>query len=125
MAFQKSYKFLRLFPLSQYDLPTHSKGMLALPSQKPTLLRPRFDTRNSIVIPPTPRPHAVTTRSSMFFSSTQAQTQQSSSSMSAEQLDKNHEVDYTRPDLITLVFSDVGILTPDGISSFLVGVFAD
>ncbi|KAG9010703.1 translation initiation factor eIF-2B subunit alpha [Tulasnella sp. JGI-2019a] len=120
-ALAESYKFLRLFPLSQYDLPTHNPGMLALPSQKPTLLRPRFDSRNNTTImPTTPRPHAVTTRSSMFFSSTQE-----SSTMSAEQLDKNPEVDYTRPDLITLVFSDVGILTPDGISSFLVGVFAD
>jgi len=45
--------------------------------------------------------------------------------MSQEQIRKNPDVDYTRPDLITLVFSDVGVLTPDGVSSFLVGVFAD
>jgi hypothetical protein len=29
-----------------------------------------------------------------------------------------------RPDLITLVFSDVGSLTPEGVSQYLVGMFA-
>ena len=45
--------------------------------------------------------------------------------MTLDQLANNPEVDYTRPDLITLVFSDVGILTPSGVSQFLVGIFAD
>lgn len=63
--------------------------------------------------------------------------------MSDDQLDRNPGVDYTkyphsllelhssdsfkkhdRPDLITLVFSDIGILTPDGVSQYLVGMFA-
>ncbi len=30
----------------------------------------------------------------------------------------------TRPDLISLVFSDVGSLTPEGVSQYLVGMFA-
>jgi len=34
------------------------------------------------------------------------------------------EVDYTQPDLITLVISDVGVLTPSGVSQYLVGMFA-
>jgi len=29
-----------------------------------------------------------------------------------------------RPDLISLVISDVGILTPEGVSHYLVGMFA-
>ena len=29
-----------------------------------------------------------------------------------------------RPDLISLVFSDVGVLTPEGVSQYLVGMFA-
>ncbi len=45
--------------------------------------------------------------------------------MTPEQLANNPEVDYTRPDLISLVFSDVGILTPSGISQYLVNIFAD
>ncbi|KAK7054921.1 translation initiation factor eIF-2B subunit alpha [Paramarasmius palmivorus] len=36
----------------------------------------------------------------------------------------NPDVDYTRPDLISLVFSDVGSLTPEGVSQYLVGMFA-
>ncbi len=67
--------------------------------------------------------------------------------MSQEQIAKNPGVDYTRwgrkpcftlfpdvfltpsvvansPDLISLVFSDVGILTPEGVSQYLVGMFA-
>jgi len=34
------------------------------------------------------------------------------------------EVDYTRPELINLVISDVGVLTPSGVSQYLVGMFA-
>jgi translation initiation factor eIF-2B subunit alpha len=45
--------------------------------------------------------------------------------MTKEQLAQNPEVDYTRPELISLVVSDVGILTPQGVSGYLVGVFAD
>lgn len=63
--------------------------------------------------------------------------------MSSEQIARNPEVDYTRyptpsqipqslsqpisfirPDLISLVFSDVGILTPEAISQYLVAMFA-
>jgi translation initiation factor eIF-2B subunit alpha len=64
--------------------------------------------------------------------------------MSPEQVARNPDVDYTRsasdtlqrlsrtllilkcrsPDLISLVFSDVGSLTPEGVSQYLVGMFA-
>ena len=62
--------------------------------------------------------------------------------MTSEQMSRNPSVDYTRygicalpgeflahsrfcrPDLISLVFSDVGILTPEGVSQYLVGMFA-
>jgi hypothetical protein len=65
--------------------------------------------------------------------------------MTMEQIACNPEVDYTRyagklmlncqgpaatdtypsrPDLISLVFSDVGSLTPEGVSQYLVGMFA-
>ena len=42
-------------------------------------------------------------------------------------LDGKHPVQHpvpTSPDLISLVFSDVGILTPEGVSQYLVGMFA-
>lgn len=61
--------------------------------------------------------------------------------MTSEQMERNPDVDYTtfgfgspayspqsddddRPDLISLVFSDVGVLTPGGVSQYLVGMFA-
>jgi len=59
--------------------------------------------------------------------------------MTSEQMERNPNVDYTtfayspadspqsdndhRPDLISLVFSDVGVLTPGGVSQYLVGMF--
>jgi translation initiation factor eIF-2B subunit alpha len=45
--------------------------------------------------------------------------------MSAEQLSDNPEVDYTRPEMIANVVSDVGILTPSAVSQYLVQIFAD
>jgi translation initiation factor eIF-2B subunit alpha len=62
--------------------------------------------------------------------------------MTLEQMSRNPDVDYTRfdllflvnhpqadklefrPHLISLVFSDVGVLTPEGVSQYLVGMFA-
>lgn len=94
-ALAESYKFHRMFPLSQYDLPTHHEQTLAFPSL-------------SI---------ATSTHAAKVSSG-------NTSSLSAEQLKCNPRVDYTKPDLITLVFSDVGILTPEGVSQYLVGMFA-
>ncbi|KAH7889721.1 nagb/rpia/CoA transferase-like protein [Phlebopus sp. FC_14] len=89
-ALAESYKFHRLFPLSQYDLPTHNPSILAFP----------LTTANeNVSIEP-------------------------STNMTHEQIACNPDVDYTRPDLITLVFSDVSSLTPEGVSQYLVGMFA-
>ncbi|KIJ17384.1 hypothetical protein PAXINDRAFT_112327 [Paxillus involutus ATCC 200175] len=107
-ALAESYKFHRLFPLSQYDLPTHNPGILAFPltsaSSSPNSLQnknPSIRTANENASPP-----------------------EQSRSMTHEQIACNPDVDYTRPDLITLVFSDVGSLTPEGVSQYLVGMFA-
>lgn len=40
--------------------------------------------------------------------------------MPVGQAGRNPEVDYTPPEYITLLFTDAGILTPEGISSYLV-----
>lgn len=127
-----SYKFHRLFPLSQYDLPTHNPGILSFPCT----------TRS---------PSDLTAPSPSNSASQQHETtnpKESSSTilmpldMTPEQISRNPDVDYTRyfiflakvlrdtdicmlrPDLITLVFSDVGYLTPEGVSQYLVGMFA-
>ncbi|KZT33022.1 IF-2B-domain-containing protein [Sistotremastrum suecicum HHB10207 ss-3] len=103
-ALAESYKFHRLFPLSQYDLPTHTPNILSFPRAPAS------------TPPPTP---------ARGLSSTNlGHPPPASASMTSDQLARNPEVDYTRPDLITLVFSDVGILTPSGVSQYLVGMFA-
>ncbi|EPQ58147.1 nagb/rpia/CoA transferase-like protein [Gloeophyllum trabeum ATCC 11539] len=96
-ALAESYKFHRLFPLSQYDLPTHNDDILSFPRHAQRL-SPVLTARPSVA----PSPLAMT----------------------PEQILRNPRVDYTMPDLISLVFSDVGILTPEGVSQYLVGMFA-
>ncbi|THH05246.1 hypothetical protein EW145_g4946 [Phellinidium pouzarii] len=118
-AMAESYKFHRLFPLSQYDLPTHTPDIHSFPrlrtrptdstNVRPSVLQSQVDLSSKQRLP----------------SSTSAHTVSSSEyAMSPEQIRLNPEVDYTRPDLISLVFSDVGILTPEGVSQYLVGMFA-
>ncbi|GJJ12394.1 hypothetical protein Clacol_006636 [Clathrus columnatus] len=93
-ALAESYKFYRMFPLSQYDLPTHNDEILSLPTSLSSIRKPAMMSENPQL------------------------------TMSDDQVNKNPGVDYTKPDLITLVFSDIGILTPDGVSLYLVGMFA-
>ncbi|KAG9318455.1 hypothetical protein JVU11DRAFT_546 [Chiua virens] len=100
-ALAESYKFHRLFPLSQYDLPTHNPNILAFPLPSPS-------TTSS----------STTTTDECKASSEEPRT------LTQVQIACHPDVDYTRPDLITLVFSDVGSLTPEGVSQYLVGMFA-
>lgn len=79
-----SFKFRRLFPLSQYDLPTHGPGVLPFPRHVP----PPASAINGQ--PPSDEPKdAVSTANSCtgFFTRR---------SMSAEQIALNPEVDYTK-----------------------------
>ncbi|KAJ7273682.1 hypothetical protein B0H12DRAFT_1285809 [Mycena haematopus] len=103
-ALAESYKFHRLFPLSQYDLPSHNPRILSFPT-------PAEKNRAA---------EQVSSVSPNFRSVSGAL----SSSITQEEIAKNNpDVDYTRPDLISLVFSDVGSLTPSGVSQYLVGMF--
>jgi translation initiation factor eIF-2B subunit alpha len=113
-ALAESYKFHRLFPLNTYDLPTHNDTILALPR-------------------PVQRPMGLTARPSVMPRKKDVESDPiarafsehlSTTTMSVEQMSRNPQVDYTRPDLISLVFSDVGSLTPEGVSQYLVGMFA-
>ncbi|TFK29913.1 nagb/rpia/CoA transferase-like protein [Coprinopsis marcescibilis] len=104
-ALAESYKFHRLFPLSQYDLPSHSSKILSFPS-------PSRSTRSGSVSRPSD-------------DSTDPSSNPAPFKITQEQISENNpDVDYTRPDLISLVFSDVGSLTPEGVSQYLVGMFA-
>ncbi|RPD66042.1 nagb/rpia/CoA transferase-like protein [Lentinus tigrinus ALCF2SS1-7] len=112
-ALAESYKFHRLFPLSQYDLPTHNPNILSFPT--PTARSAGHGDAPSSAIPD------ATTKGPVYPETSSSSTERA---MSQEQIAKNPGVDYTRPDLISLVFSDVGILTPEGVSQYLVGMFA-
>jgi len=116
-ALAESYKFHRLFPLSQYDLPSHNPSILSFrrPNQRPP--------PNSIAKPSPVIKHALTPPHISLMSSKDSSSD--SPIMTPEQISLNNpDVDYTSPDLISLVFSDVGSLTPQGVSQYLVGMFA-
>ncbi|KAK0433490.1 uncharacterized protein EV420DRAFT_1623981 [Desarmillaria tabescens] len=104
-ALAESYKFRRLFILSQYDLSSHTPNLLSfsLPIGRPL---------HKSSVNPSPKSSFASGGSTWI-------------KISEEQLTRNNSsVDYTRPDLISLVFSDVGSLTPEGVSQYLVGMFA-
>ncbi|KAF7304859.1 Translation initiation factor eIF-2B subunit alpha [Mycena kentingensis (nom. inval.)] len=97
-ALAESYKFHRLFPLSQDDLPSHNPRILSFSS-------------------PIERRQGAEKPSSSAYSDIRPTSQESIA-------ENNPDVDYTRPDLISLVFSELGSLTPSGVSQYLVGMFA-
>jgi translation initiation factor eIF-2B subunit alpha len=126
-ALAESYKFHRLFPLSQYDLPTHNANILSFPrtAHRPSLggtARP--SATNVITRPPPPTPLAGSPLQSMRRVPRSIGGVLPQLTMTPEQIARNPEVDYTQPHHISLVFSDVGILTPEGVSQYLVGMFA-
>mgnify|MGYP001760993979 FL=1 len=87
-AVAESFKFLRLFPLSQYDVPITARH-LPLPTSEESYEAPE-DNRM------TPAMEAM-----------------------------NPLIDYTLPELLTFIVSDVGILTPSGVSDALLAVYGD
>ncbi|KAL1925021.1 uncharacterized protein VTP21DRAFT_4675 [Calcarisporiella thermophila] len=82
-AVAESYKFVRLFPLNQYDLPTSTPDVLAFPNLE------GMGSDNS-------------EKDIEGFESI------------------NPSVDYTPPSYITLLFTDLGIVTPSGVSDELI-----
>lgn len=114
-ALAESFKFHRLFPLSQYDLPTHNPKLLAFPrlSRKTPMITAR-PSISALRDPPSKKPNSDSYAPGVW----------APRNMTPEQIALNPDVDYTKPDLISLVISDVGILTPEGVSQYLVGMFA-
>lgn len=83
-AVAESYKFVRVFPLSQYDIP----------SQTPEIV-------------------TFTSRRKSFSTSGHAQTMEDLAM-------SNPSVDYTPPQYLTLLITDLGVLTPSGVSDELI-----
>ncbi|SCV68921.1 BQ2448_1941 [Microbotryum intermedium] len=150
-ALAESFKFTRLFPLSQYDLPT------SLPNPPLTFPDLTIPTTSSTSAPHT-RESTSTTRSTSTSTidpsspshqcSTSTQTNPTLASaststptpptpsrpmidsampqaleMTDEMTRNNPTLDYTTPDLITLIISDLGCLTPSGVSDALLSIF--
>ncbi|KAK9900638.1 nagb/rpia/CoA transferase-like protein [Cystobasidium minutum MCA 4210] len=106
-ALAESFKFVRLFPLNQNDVPRAFPVLQFTDDEDEDL-----SARDKVKIPPTPvRP--------LVDSPTPEALQ-----MSTAQIQNNPLIDYTTPDLVTLVISDVGILTPSGVSDTLLRVFS-
>ncbi|CAG8492149.1 5239_t:CDS:2 [Rhizophagus irregularis] len=95
----ESYKFVRLFPLNQYDLPTHTSDLLAFPD-----LESRCYQESQIG-------------------------ENSEQNIKEEDYDvenfvaRNPTVDYTPPEYITLLCTDLGVLTPSGVSDELIKLY--
>lgn len=84
-AVVESFKFVRCFPLSQYDLPSYQSGMLLFPGQQHNI--------EEAVAP-------------------------------CRELESGHpSVDYTPPVYISLLLTDIGILTPSGVSDELIRLY--
>ena len=80
---------MRLFPLSQYDVPI-PKQLLPLPAPEDAV--PRADADGTLRM--TPAMEAL-----------------------------NPSIDYTPPELVTFIVSDMGILTPSGVADALLAVY--
>lgn len=82
-----SYKFVRVYPLNQYDIPSETPEIVAFTSR-----RKSFSTAGD-----------------------------------AEAMDElalsNPSVDYTPPQYITLLLTDLGVLTPSGVSDELIKLY--
>ncbi|KAI9251345.1 putative translation initiation factor eIF-2B subunit alpha [Phascolomyces articulosus] len=84
-AVAESYKFVRVYPLNQYDLPAA-----------------------------TPEIVSFTSRRKSFSSNGESET-----SLEAT----NPSVDYTPPQYVTLLLTDLGVLTPSGVSDELIKLY--
>ena len=92
-AVVESYKFVRWFPLGQYDLPSYQSG---------TML---FDQQGS----------------SLLSGSGSGGANANSGTNLIEFMQADHPtVDYTPPAYISLLFTDFGVLTPSGVSDELI-----
>ena len=80
-----SYKFVRVYPLNQYDLPAATPEIVSFTSRRKS------------------------------FSSNE----DSEASLEAT----NPSVDYTPPQYVTLLLTDLGVLTPSGVSDELIKLY--
>ncbi|KAF9319160.1 translation initiation factor eIF-2B subunit alpha [Podila horticola] len=102
-AVAESYKFVRLFPLNQYDLPTYNADTLSFQE-----LNTDHDAKSLEDGKP-----SSASQTALHLKTAEDQTSQGS----------NPLVDYTPPNYITLLFTDLGVLTPSGVSDELIKLY--
>ncbi|KAG9320951.1 hypothetical protein KVV02_007699 [Mortierella alpina] len=115
-AVAESYKFVRLFPLNQYDLPTYNADTLSFQE-----LNVDYDSKTnddgSVSRTPTASssasPSTALSQTALHMKTSEDQASQGS----------NPLVDYTPPNYITLLFTDLGVLTPSGVSDELIKLY--
>ncbi|KAI1319127.1 translation initiation factor eIF-2B subunit alpha [Mortierella claussenii] len=114
-AVAESYKFVRLFPLNQYDLPTYNADTLSF-QELNVDYDPKVNEDGSI------RPAFTSSSASPSTASSQTALHLKTSEDQASQ-GSNPLVDYTPPNYITLLFTDLGVLTPSGVSDELIKLY--
>lgn len=87
-AVAESYKFVRVYPLNQYDIPSETPEIVTFTSK----------------------------RDKSFTTTSEAETME-------ELALSNPSVDYTPPQYITLLLTDLGVLTPSGVSDELIKLY--
>ncbi|GAA5992519.1 hypothetical protein JCM10908_000859 [Rhodotorula pacifica] len=108
-ALAESFKFTRLFPLGQYDIPS------SLPAAPLSFTEDdsSIASSKSSGVPPTPVRPMIDSKMPVPLE------------MPDEGISGNPILDYTTPDHISLIVSDIGVLTPSGVSDALLAIFAE
>ncbi|KAF9277217.1 translation initiation factor eIF-2B subunit alpha [Linnemannia elongata] len=104
-AVAESYKFVRLFPLNQYDLPTYNADTLSFQE-----LNVDYDSKSDET--------GAVSSSALSQTALHMKTSEDQASQGSNPL-----VDYTPPNYITLLFTDLGVLTPSGVSDELIKLY--
>ncbi|KAG0358495.1 translation initiation factor eIF-2B subunit alpha [Gamsiella multidivaricata] len=114
-AVAESYKFVRLFPLNQYDLPTYNADTLSF-QELNVDYDPKVNEDGSIIAASTSssaQPSKASSQTALHMKTSEDRASQGS----------NPLVDYTPPNYITLLFTDLGVLTPSGVSDELIKLY--
>ncbi|KAJ1918083.1 translation initiation factor eIF-2B subunit alpha [Mycoemilia scoparia] len=96
-ALTESYKFVRLYPLNQYDLPSTNPALLTFED---------CDNDNDDDI--------------QNGASEKNALKDTSSSLESQIQLQNPTLDYTPPEYITFLFTNLGVMTPSGVSDELI-----
>lgn len=98
----ESFKFVRLYPLNQQDVPDKFKVQLSSRDVSKSLPC----VRSHFLLPPPPPQYKADTLKRVH------------------NLSEEHPmIDYTPPSLITLLFTDLGVLTPSAVSDELIKLY--